>query len=82
MEEYALTLRRYRHYGASDFSRLLFDESITPAEILRCWRGRVDAGDNKPPQYENSLDYDNDNEEKEEDDDNSFIPKYDYDVLE
>lgn len=80
----------HRHYRASDFARLLYDESITPAEVVRRWRGGVDVDDNEPLQDQNSSDDDDADDAffrrtKQEDEDafeDRFIPKYDYDALE
>ena len=82
----------HRNYRVSDLAKLMYDESLTPAEVVHRWRGRDNEADNEPLQKPKSLD-----EEEKNDDDNffrrseredeevfedRFIPKYDYDALE
>lgn len=78
----------HRQYRASEFAKLLYDESITPAEVVSRWRGTAD-GANEPLQNQNSSDDDEDDrffrKTKQEDEDafeDRFILKYDYDALE
>ena len=78
-----------RQYRISDFARLLYDESLTPAEVVRKWRGEDSTAD---------LADDHGSEEAVEEDENFFrkakhddddgndnedrlIPEYDYDAL-
>lgn len=91
LKEHAQSLHSgHRQYRASDFAKLLYDESITPAEVVRRWRGRADSADNEPLQNDDSSgDDDKDDaffrKTKQEDEDafeDRFIPKYDYDALE
>lgn len=90
LKEHAQTLHSdHRRYRASDFARLLYDESITPAEVARRWRGTADTADNDPLQNQSSLDDDEEDDAffrktKQEDEnafEDRFIPKYDYDAL-
>jgi len=71
------------HYRISDLARLMYDESLTPSEVVSRWKGDV----------EKASDYE---EEKEEDEEMFFkktkgdgerdledrsLPKYDYEAL-
>lgn len=79
----------HRQYRASEFAKLLYDESITPAEVISRWRGTADAAVNEPLQNQNSPGDDEDDTffrrtEQEDEDafEDRFILKYDYDALE
>lgn len=79
----------HRQYRASEFAKLLYDESITPAEVIGRWRGTADAAVNEPLQNQNSPGDDEDDTffrrtEQEDEDafEDRFILKYDYDALE
>lgn len=79
----------HRQYRASEFAELLYDESITPAEVISRWRGTADAAVDEPLQNQNSPGDDEDDTffrrtEQEDEDafEDRFILKYDYDALE
>lgn len=79
---------KQREYRVSDFARMLYDSSLSPADVVRKWRG----GDDK-----SILENDNASESVAEEDENFFrrakhddeaddledrhIPRYDYDAL-
>ncbi|KAF2102127.1 DUF663-domain-containing protein [Rhizodiscina lignyota] len=77
---------RRRPYRTAELARLMYDESLTPAQILRRWRGDQNAG---------ATDMDEENEAEEDeffrkakddtasdDYEDRAIPQYDYRVLE
>jgi len=74
-------------YRASDFARLLYDETLSPAEVVRKWRGESDettAG--KDPSADDEEDEDETffqkaKQEDEEDLEDRSIPRYDYAAL-
>ncbi|MCJ1347492.1 Glycoside hydrolase 2 (Mannanase, beta-galactosidase) [Peltigera leucophlebia] len=74
-----------RRYRASDLAKLLYDDSLTPAEASRRWRGEVIT---EIPDSSEANEEDDDFFKKAErsDDANSFeersIPQYDYGALE
>lgn len=79
----------HRQYRASEFAKLLYDDSITPAEVVRRWRGRSDAAEDGPSQNQDSSDDGEDDfffqRTKQEDEDafeDQIIPNYDYEALE
>ena len=79
---------KQRQYRVSDFARMLYDDSLTPAEVVRKWKG--DDG-------RSTLNNGNASESEAEEDGNFFrkakhddeaddledrsIPRYDYDAL-
>lgn len=77
-----------RKYRVSDFARLLYDESLTPAQAVRRWRGEDDTDqmlqDNIPDE---EVDANDDffrkakHEVEEEDLEDRSIPRYDYEAL-
>lgn len=73
------------HFRASDFTKLLYDESLTPAEAARKWHGDVDT-DNESHGHNNPEVEEEDFFQKIEVDEEDFedrpIPDYDYDALE
>ncbi len=80
-------LRRYR---ASDFARLLYDDSITPAEVSRRWRGEGDLDINGSSKRHNNEDGGEDDaffqKVKQVDDGEAYedrsVPQYNYEALE
>ena len=77
-------------YRVSDLARMLYDESITPAEVVRRWKGEPDISDadmSSGLNGKSSEDIDGSffREAKREVDDRSLdvrtIPLYDYDML-
>ncbi len=76
-----------RQYRISDFARMLYDESLTPADVVRKWRGE-DDGDQKPRDTTEGGEEEDDgflrrakHEVEGEDLEDRAIPKYDYDAL-
>jgi ribosome biogenesis protein BMS1 len=66
-------------YRVTDLTRMLYDESISPAEVIARWRG----DDNEEEEEQDEEDFfKKTNVEKEEQRDDRTIPKYDYEKLE
>lgn len=78
----------HRQYRVPDFARLLYDESLTPADVVRKWRGEDDTGHES---HVNISDEDKEggdsflrrakHEVEGEDLEDRSIPIYDYDSL-
>lgn len=74
-------------YRVTDLSRMLYDESIEPADVVRRWRGDG-AQENEPDSAETDGDEEEDffkkkaNAEENDQDDFRAVPDYDYDELE
>lgn len=76
-----------RSYRASDFTKMLYDESLTPAEVVQRWRGLEDTEVIGLDQ-EDGLSKDEDEtffRKAPQEDEDAFedrsIPKYNYDAL-
>lgn len=75
-----------KSYRAADLARMLYDESLTPAEVLRKWRGENTPAP-KPEEDQNGGTADDENffrkarREEEEDLEDRMMPKYDYQAL-
>ena len=88
LKEHAKNLHVTKHqYRASDFARLLYDESLTPAEVARRWRGEVNTDNNELhghdiPDDEDAFFRKVKEEDKEEDLEDRSTPAYNYDALE
>ncbi|KAG8422526.1 Glycoside hydrolase 2 (Mannanase, beta-galactosidase) [Metarhizium acridum] len=71
-----------RTYHTGDLARYMYDDSMTPEEALKRWRGEGDE-----PEEENIEDSDDDDffkkssQEKEDSTEDRSIPDYDYDDL-
>ncbi|KAL2040359.1 hypothetical protein N7G274_006802 [Stereocaulon virgatum] len=78
-----------KKYRISDFARLIYDESLAPAEVVRKWRGEdgmADLADDHGPEEAVEEDENFFRKAKHNDDDGNnnedrLIPKYDYDTL-
>lgn len=76
-----------RSYRAADLARMLYDESLTPAEVIRKWRGENDTipGSAKLPDTTGDAQDENffrkAKREEAEDSEDRMIPKYDYQAL-
>lgn len=77
-----------RSYRASDFTRLLYDESISPAEVVRRWRGEANAAESELHEDDGSEEEQDvffkkvDQDGLDDDLDDRSVPKYDYEALE
>lgn len=75
-------------YRASDFTRLLYDETLSPAEVVRKWRGEASSVEKETPEDHSSdegqeIFFKKAKQEDWYDDlEDRSIPKYDYDALE
>ena len=77
-----------RQYRVADFARLLYDETLTAAEVVRKWRGESTTAE-LPDGSASNDDVDDENffrkaknkEEDNEDFEDRLIPKYNYDDL-
>ena len=78
-----------RQYRVADFARLLYDETLTAAEVVRKWRGEDTttefpdggASNDDVEEDENFFQKANNKDEDNEDLEDRLIPKYDYDGL-
>ena len=78
----------HQPYRISDFARMLYDDTIAPAEVLRRWRGEVDVpgetedGDKDAGEKEDDHFF-RKTQTKDEDEalEDRIIPKYDYALL-
>ena len=78
-----------RQYRVADFARLLYDETLTAAEVVRKWRGEdttakssdASASSDEDEKDENFFRKAKDKDEDNEDLDDCLIPKYDYNDL-
>lgn len=75
-----------RSYRAADLARMLYDESLTPAQVARKWRGETgsteepaDDGDGKAAADENFFRIAT--QDGEDDLEDRVVPKYDYQAL-
>ena len=76
-----------RPFRVADLSRMMYDETISPVEVVQKWRGEDDEGDeSEESDIEAEEDGDNffkkTNTEKEDEADYRAVPEYDYDELE
>lgn len=76
-----------RSYRVSDFARMLYDESLTPADVVRKWRGEDGQPAATSPSEDATADDADENffrkahREDEDDLEDRSVPKYDYDTL-
>lgn len=78
-----------RQYRISDFARMLYDESLTPAEVVRRWRGEDDTADFTNGNYSKEEVEEDENffrKAKHDDDEGNdyedrLISRYDYNAL-
>ncbi|KAJ5616702.1 hypothetical protein N7537_001816 [Penicillium hordei] len=73
-------------FRVSDLSRMMYDESITPLDVVKTWRGE-DSDDEEDEEDRTADDEGEDffkktNNEKEDQADFRAVPEYDYDELE
>ncbi|KAJ5513620.1 hypothetical protein N7463_003172 [Penicillium fimorum] len=73
-------------FRVSDLSRMMYDESITPLDVVKQWRGE-DSDDEEDEEDRTADDEGEDffkktNNEKEDQADFRAVPEYDYDELE
>jgi ribosome biogenesis protein BMS1 len=73
-----------RSYRTADLAKLMYDESLTPAEVLQRWRGEVDeeleaedASDDEDDFFKKS-----DHEKKDALSEDRTVPAFDYEALE
>ncbi|KAJ5173448.1 ribosome biogenesis protein [Penicillium capsulatum] len=76
-------------FRVTDLSRMMYDESIKPTEVVQMWRGEDDAdADEEEEDGDEGEEEDGDdffkktNTEKEDESDVRAVPDYDYDELE
>lgn len=89
LRENAKNLHSHRQsYRASDFTRLLYDDTISPAEVVRRWRGEASIEERESSQNHDSEDESEiffkkaKPEDSYHDYEDRSIPEYDYDALE
>ncbi|KAI9847116.1 MAG: Glycoside hydrolase 2 (Mannanase, beta-galactosidase) [Thelocarpon superellum] len=69
----------------ADLARMMYDESLTPAEVVRRWNGSSDNDDEHEPEADDEGDIffkKVGDEERDASLDDRMIPVYDYDALE
>lgn len=77
-----------RHYRVSDFARMLYDDSLTPAQVVRKWIGEDVADERVDGELANGERHEDDDflrkakHETDEDDlEDRSVPKFDYELL-
>ncbi|KAJ5756064.1 hypothetical protein N7533_005607 [Penicillium manginii] len=72
-------------FRVADLSRMMYDESISPADVVQTWRGEDDDEEDSDEEAENEEKDDffkKTNNEKKDESDYRAVPEYDYDELE
>ncbi|KAL4864809.1 hypothetical protein BDV12DRAFT_7148 [Aspergillus spectabilis] len=69
-------------FRITDLSRMMYDESVTPADVIRRWRGEEDADEEPEADDDEETFFKKTNVEQEEQAEYRAIPEYDYDELE
>ncbi|KAJ5792409.1 Ribosome biogenesis protein bms1 [Penicillium pulvis] len=73
-------------FRVNDLSRMMYDESITPADVVQTWRGENNGEESEESDIEADEEADDffkkTNNEKNDEADLRAIPEYDYDELE
>ncbi|RMJ29128.1 Ribosome biogenesis protein bms1 [Aspergillus sp. HF37] len=69
-------------FRVADLSRMMYDESITPADVVRRWRGDDDDAEDESPEDDADEFFKKADTEKEDQSDYRAIPEYDYEELE
>lgn len=77
-----------RQYRVSDFARMLYDDSLSPADVVRKWRGEdvrpvLGAGNNTEAEVEEDENFFRTakRDDEAEDLEDRAIPRYDHDAL-
>ncbi|CAG7975408.1 unnamed protein product [Penicillium olsonii] len=76
---------RRRPWRVTDLSRMMYDESMTPADVVKTWRGEdsADEDDEDETADDNGEDFfKKTGNEKKDEEDFRAVPEYDYDELE
>ncbi|KAL3469404.1 hypothetical protein BJX99DRAFT_73800 [Aspergillus californicus] len=69
-------------FRIADLSRIMYDESITPADAIRQWRGEEDADQESDIEDDEDTFFKKTNVEQEEQSEYRAIPEFDYEKLE
>lgn len=70
-------------FRATDLARMMYDESMTPSEVVRKWRGVVEEDDLAIEGDDNDDDFfKKTDDNREGDSEDRTVPKYDYEELE
>ncbi|KAI9926449.1 hypothetical protein ASPWEDRAFT_62648 [Aspergillus wentii DTO 134E9] len=70
-------------FRVPDLSRMMYDESIAPADVVRTWRGEDDEDEEEEEAGEDEDDFfKKTNVEKEDESDFRAVPEFDYEKLE
>ncbi|KAL2811026.1 hypothetical protein BJX63DRAFT_293960 [Aspergillus granulosus] len=77
----ALHAKRPR-YRVTDLSRIMYDESMTPAEVIRHWRGEEEEEEDIEADEDEDTFFKKTNVEQEELAEYRAIPEFDYEKLE
>jgi ribosome biogenesis protein BMS1 len=68
-------------YRAADLARLMYDETLTPTEVVSMWRGDEVAAPDDQTSDDDFFRKTGAEKEDEDDDDDRMIPKYHYEEL-
>ena len=84
MSETAMKLHNKRKsYRTTDLARMMYDESLTPSEVLQRWRGEVDEVEEDIEENDEDTFFEKSGREKaDEQFEDRAIPILDYDALE
>ncbi|OJJ81522.1 GTPase BMS1 [Aspergillus glaucus CBS 516.65] len=70
-------------FRVTDLSRILYDDAVAPAEVMKRWSGKEESDEDDEDQEDGEDDFfKKTNAEKEELADNRAIPEFDYEQLE
>ncbi|KAL5051405.1 hypothetical protein BDW71DRAFT_170959 [Aspergillus fruticulosus] len=69
-------------YRITDLSRTMYDESMTPAEVIRRWRGEEEKDEEPEGEDDEDMFFKKTNVEQEEQAEYRAVPEYDYEELE
>ncbi|KAL2825210.1 hypothetical protein BDW59DRAFT_146616, partial [Aspergillus cavernicola] len=69
-------------YRITDLSRFMYDESITPADVIRRWRGENDEDEESNIEDDEDMFFKKTNVEQDEQSEYRAIPEFDYKKLE
>ncbi|KAL4803472.1 hypothetical protein BDV18DRAFT_144812 [Aspergillus unguis] len=69
-------------FRITDLSRTMYDDSITPADVIRRWRGEEDEDEEPEAEDDEENFFKKTNAEEEEQAEYRAVPEYDYDELE
>ena len=74
---------RQRHFRTSDFARLLYDESLSPAEVVQKWCGTTGHTSSGSQEDDHENDFFSKSKQTDENEhlDGRTVPRFDYEAL-